>query len=221
MTATLPAAVLFDLDGTLVDSEDAWGAAAEELLVRDGLAMTAELGEALIGCSMEVAGTLLVAAGVRRSQQQVIDELVARVTELQRQQSPPWAAGAVALLALLREAGVPLALVTMSYRAMAERIAAQLPAGTFAVIVAGDDVDHGKPDPEAYLSAADALGVDVQDCVAFEDSIPGLTAAVAAGAATVAIAGPHPLTVPGVTAYWTTFVGVTLDDISTIERKHP
>lgn len=219
LRAGLPAAVLWDLDGTIVDSEDAWRIAAEEILARFGLAMSEALAEALIGSNMDVAAQHLAAAGVQLPEPLIVTELIDRVTQLQGTEAPPWRVGAVALLAELVGAGVPLALVTMSYRAMAEAIVGRLPVGTFTVIVAGDDVEHGKPHPEAYLAAAAALGVDPVDCVVFEDSLPGLTAAVSAGATAVAIAGPHPLTVPGVAAYWDTFVGRTLADIISIERK--
>jgi len=219
MTARLPAAVLWDLDGTIVESEDAWRVAAEEILARDGLVMSPALAEALIGSTMDVAAHHLAAAGVQLPEALIVTELIDRVTRLQREESPPWRAGAVELLAELVGAGVPLALVTMSYRTMAEAIVARLLSGTFGVIVAGDEVELGKPHPEAYLTAAAALGVDPGDCVVFEDSLPGLTAAVAAGATAVAMAGPHPITVPGVAAYWNSFVGRTLADILSIERK--
>jgi len=218
MSATLPAAVLWDLDGTIVDSEDAWAVAAAGILARDGLVMTPALAEALIGTNMDVAAQHLAAAGVRLPEPLIVTELIERVTALQGTEAPPWRIGAVELLAELVGAGVPLALVTMSYRQMAEAIVARLPTGTFDVIIAGDDVEHGKPHPEAYLAAAAALGVDPGDCVVFEDSVPGLTAAIAAGTTAVAIAGPHPIAVSGTAAYWTTFVGRTLADITSIER---
>src|SRR5690606_19555637 len=82
----------------------------------------------------------------------------------------PWRPGALELLDDLYLAGVPCALVTMSWRRFVDPVLAALPTGTFAVVVTGDEVDHGKPHPEPYLRAAHALGVAPEDCVAIEDS---------------------------------------------------
>jgi HAD superfamily hydrolase (TIGR01509 family) len=99
----------------------------------------------------------------------------------------PWRPGARELLFALADAGVPCALVTMSYRRLADAVVSQLPAGSFRIIVAGDDVKHGKPHPEAYLTAAERLGVAPQDCVAIEDSLTGVTSAQAAKVPTLAV----------------------------------
>ena len=69
-----------------------------------------------------------------------------------------------------------------------------LPEGTFAAVITGDEVEHGKPHPEPYLAAARALGVQVGDCVAIEDSPTGVCSAVAAGVPTIAV--PHVVPVP-------------------------
>ena len=90
--------------------------------------------------------------------------------------------------------GVPCALVTMSYARLAAAVTAQLPPGTFAAVVTGDQVRHGKPDPEAYLTAAARLGVPPGDCLAIEDSPAGVASAEAAGTAVVAV--PHVVPVP-------------------------
>ena len=94
----------------------------------------------------------------------------------------PWRPGARELLEALRQASVPTALVTMSMRSMADDVVRAIPFEAFDVIVTGDAVDNAKPHPEPYLAAAAALGVDVHDCVAIEDSPAGLTSAWSAGA---------------------------------------
>ena len=103
----------------------------------------------------------------------------------------PWCPGARELLVALHEAEVPLALVTMSYARFVAPILQQLPPETFSVIVTGDQVANGKPHPEPYLTAAAALGVPPAECVAIEDSLTGLGAAVASGAAAIGV--PHQL----------------------------
>ena len=216
----MPAAVLWDLDGTLVDSEETWGIVADAMLAEAGLEMTPELGSALIGANMDVAGTLLSRAGLRGTSEAIADHLVAEVLRRQQEEPPPFRAGARSVLATLVAAGVPLALVTMSYRAQADLVVAGLPRGTFSAVIAGDEVANGKPHPEAYLRAAIALGVAPADCVAVEDSIPGATAAVAAGTATVVLAGPHPVEVAGIAARWVSLVDRTPTDFSRALEAH-
>src|SRR5690606_12389082 len=97
------------------------------------------------------------------------------------------------LLVALREAAVPCALVTMSYRQLAEPVVALAPEGAFQALVCGDDVERGKPHPEPYLRAADLLGVDVERCVAIEDSPTGIASARAAGAATLGVEAVVPV----------------------------
>jgi HAD superfamily hydrolase (TIGR01509 family) len=119
----------------------------------------------------------------------LIDRVVADV-----ERSVVWRPGARELLEGLRAAGVPCALVTMSWTRLADAVVSVLPAGSFAAVVTGDQVRHGKPHPESYLEAARRLGVDPGDCIAIEDSQTGVASAQAAGAAVVAV--PHVVPVP-------------------------
>ena len=89
---------------------------------------------------------------------------------------------------------MPCALVSASYRILLEAALDQLPEGTFAVSVAGDEVTQGKPHPEPYEKACAALGVEARNCVVFEDSITGARSGNAAGALVVAV--PHRVDVP-------------------------
>src|SRR5699024_10973882 len=93
------------------------------------------------------------------------------------------------LLAELRAEAVPCVMVTMSYRRLAEAVIASCPADSFVGLICGDEVSAGKPDPEPYLKGAGLLGLDPADCVALEDSKPGLASAEAAG--TIAVGVPH------------------------------
>ena len=108
--------------------------------------------------------------------------------------SVPWRPGALELLTALHDAGVPNALVTMSWRPLTDLVVSLVPPGVFDVVVTGDAVGHGKPHPEPYLTAARLLGVEASDCVAIEDSPAGVASAVAAGVPTIAV--PHVVPVP-------------------------
>ncbi|GAA2727962.1 HAD family hydrolase [Cellulomonas aerilata] len=188
----LPPAVLWDMDGTLLDTEPYWMAAETELVEAHGGTWSHEAGLALVGQPLEVSAQLLRDAGVDLPVSEIVDFLVDRVVaEVARE--VPWQPGARELLTALAEADVPCALVTMSYRRLAEPFAAAAPAGVFRTIVAGDEVTHGKPHPEAYLTAAARLGVDPSRCVAVEDSPTGIGSALAAGARTIGVEVMVPL----------------------------
>ncbi|MGN6444142.1 HAD family hydrolase [Amnibacterium sp.] len=211
----LPSAVLWDMDGTLVDTEPFWFAAETELVGRFGGTWTHSQAITLVGSGLRDGARVLQDHGVAMTVDEIVDWQTDFVTG--RLVAPlPWRPGALALLSGLRDAGVPTALVTMSVRRMAEAVAAALPFGGFDVIVAGDDVALPKPDPEAYLLAADRLGVDVRTCVAIEDSPPGLAAAVASGAATVGV--PHHAVLPDGDRWrlWATLDGRGPEDLAAV-----
>jgi HAD superfamily hydrolase (TIGR01509 family) len=215
----LPAAVLFDMDGTIVDTEPYWMRAETELVHAWGGTWTHDDGLALVGNGLEVSAAVLQSRGVDLDIATIIDKLTDRVTEQIAEVGIPWRPGAQQLLRSVRDGGVKTALVTMSFRRMAEQIASYIPFEPFDVIVAGDEVGNPKPHPEAYLTAAHRLGVDVTACVAIEDSLGGLAAAVAAG--TVAIGVPHlvPLPETGEHTIWATLEGRGLDDLTALARE--
>jgi len=186
------AAVLWDMDGTLVDTEPYWTVAELALAERYGGTWSA-------GRSLEVVGFDLLDAGrymrehmgIDVEPEQIVEELLDSVVA-QVRRAVPWRPGARELLAALRSDGVPCALVTMSYTRFVEPILAGLPADTFAAVVTGDTVDRGKPHPEPYLTAARLLDVLAGECLAIEDSDPGATSASAAGCTVLCV----PLHVP-------------------------
>ncbi|WP_336921201.1 HAD family hydrolase [Aquipuribacter sp. SD81] len=183
----LPAAVLWDMDGTLVDSEPYWIEAETDLVRDHGGRWTHEDGLALVGNPLLVSGRMLVErSGIDLAPEQVVEALVARMAERLRTDAP-FRPGARELLLACAAAGVPNALVTMSYAVLADAVVETLPAGTFATVVTGDAVTHGKPHPEPYLLAARRLGVEPAACVAVEDSVPGVASATAAGCRVVAV----------------------------------
>jgi len=187
---SLPAAVLWDMDGTLIDSEPLWFAAEMELTARFDVPWTTQDATELVGAAMTYSAGVFQARGVALSVPEIVDALTASVAAGVRREVP-WQPGAREALELVRSAGIPLALVTSSYRTLAEPFATA--AGVFDVVVAGDDVERPKPDPEPYLTAARLLGVPVEACVAVEDSRSGVASALASGARTLAVDGVQPV----------------------------
>lgn len=188
-----PAAVLWDLDGTLVDTEPLWLAAEHELAARSGKSWTEEDGLKLVGSDLMDAGRFLRDhLELDMTAEQVVDYMVANVAARLHAEPIVWRPGARELIEALDAEGIPQALVTMSYVDIAGPVAAQLP---FGAVVTGDAVTHGKPHPEPYLTAAAQLGVEVSDCVAIEDSGTGANSANAAGCQVLVV--PHMVNVPG------------------------
>lgn len=183
--ATPPAAVLWDMDGTLIDSEPYWIAAETELAARFGVAWSHEDGLQLVGNPLTLSAQILIDRGVDLPVPDVIDYLLARVTA-QVRECTPWQPDARALLDATVAAGVPCALVTSSYAMLADAFVSRAP-DAFAVVVSGDQVAEGKPHPEPYLTAAARMGVPIERCVAVEDSPAGVASALASGAATLAV----------------------------------
>jgi HAD superfamily hydrolase (TIGR01509 family) len=216
----LPAAVLWDMDGTLVDTEPYWIAAEHELVAEHGGTWTDEHARALIGSPLLVSGAYIrTQGGVDLPPEEIVEQLLDRVVAAVRGHVP-WRPGVARLLAELADAGVPCALVTMSYARLVEAVTDQLPAGTFAAVVTGDEVRHGKPHPEAYLTAAARLGVAPRDCLAVEDSVPGVASAAAAGVPVVAV--PHVVPVPPGPGHVvvTTLVGTTVPELYALAAAH-
>lgn len=188
---TSPAAVLWDLDGTLVDTEPLWMAAETALAARHGAVWTEEDGLALVGSDLLDAAVIIESRiGSGLAPQQIVDHLVDELGAAMRRDQP-WRPGAPELVRALAADGVPQALVTMSYRSIAAPVVEALP---FDAVVTGDEVSRGKPHPEPYLAAARMLGVDPADCLAVEDSATGAASADAAGCVVLVV--PHMVAVP-------------------------
>lgn len=216
----LPDAVLWDMDGTLVDTEQYWMAAEGALVERFGGTWTHEQALTLVGQGLETSATILQGAGVRMAAHEIVDHLTTEVMRALEEYGPPLRPGAAELLDALRAAGVRCALVTMSLRRMAELVVEGLPGGSFELIVSGDDATRPKPYPDAYLQASAALGVDPARTVAIEDSPTGVRAAVAAGIPTVGVPLMVSLEGSGADALWPTLEDRTPSDIAAFWSAH-
>ncbi|WP_406635357.1 HAD family hydrolase [Amycolatopsis sp. WGS_07] len=215
---TLPRAVLLDLDGTLIDTEELYLEVADELLGAHGLALSEEARIAAIGSSMETLAALVRATGLDLSAEAVIEDIVAGVVTRLRE-SVPWRDGARDFLAALAGAGIRVGLVTMSYRVVVDRVLRDVGFGFFAVVVSGDDVAEGKPAPEAYARAAGLLGVDPSDCVAVEDSQTGAASARRAGMWVIGAPFYRPLPADAVDELWDSLVGRRVEDLINRPRR--
>lgn len=184
-----PQAVLWDFDGTMVDSSEHWFAAEVEVMRGLGASWTLADSHALEGVNLVDGLTFMLARAGRPELDPTpfVDQLVVAAAASMGRAEPKWRPGVEALLAELRRADLPLGLVTASYAPILDAALAHLPRGTFATVVPGDAVTRGKPHPEPYLTACARLGVDPRRVIVIEDSVTGVAAGRAAGSFVVAI----------------------------------
>ena len=213
-------AVLWDMDGTLVDTEPYWMRSEEELVAEHGGAWTDEDATKLVGLGLDTSARILQGAGVRMDEDAIINHLTDQVTYKLATEGVPFRPGARELLADLKAAGIKTALVTMSLRRMAAEVVSLIDFDAFDIILAGDDVTRPKPFPDPYLMACKALGVSPDECVALEDSPNGVASAVAAKISTIGIPHIVPLDDTGVTETRTTLAGVTTADLLAFHERH-
>jgi HAD superfamily hydrolase (TIGR01509 family) len=215
-------AVLFDMDGTLVETEELWGEAMTALAVQLGGVFSAGARERTVGTSMPVAmGILYADLGLERSEQQLRDDVhwvENETAALMTSRGMPWRPGARQLLTVVRDAGLATALVTTTPRRIAtivlDRIAAELGSSPFDVTVCGDEVPARKPDPAPYRQAMTALGVDPRSSLVIEDSLVGVTAGLAAGAAVLGVPSLQPLETQSGLVLRESLQGLTVDDLA-------
>lgn len=191
-----PAAVLFDLDGTLIDSEDLWWDAECHVVDGWGGTWTREDQAHCLGGPLErVTEYMADRTGAPVEAEEIGRRLLDAMEAHLRSGDLLWRPGARELLVECRRAGIPTALVSASHRrlldAVADAVAHQpgVPRPAFDVTVAGDEVDEGKPHPEPYLAAARLLDVPVDRCIVIEDSPTGVASGQASGAFVLAV--PH------------------------------
>jgi HAD superfamily hydrolase (TIGR01509 family) len=201
------------MDGTLVDTEPYWFEVEFELVAEFGGTWSEADALSLVGFDLlDSAHALRTRGGVELDPVEVVERMIDGVAQRVAERLP-WRPGAAELLAACVAAQIPCAMVTMSWRRLADAVIASAPSGSFAASITGDEVRRGKPDPEPYRAAAAALGLDAADCVAIEDSPTGVASALAAGCATLGVPHVVPLaTAPGLTLV-DSLVGVSVADL--------
>ena len=190
-------AVLFDMDGTLVDSEKLWDVAMHAFYAQKGGVLTDAVRETTVGGSaenvMRIVFDDLGLDPTPESMAESADWLHDYTGEL-FEQGLPWRPGAQELLQTLAASEIPLALVTNTRRTLTEQALKTIGSHYFTVTVCGDEVPDGKPHPAPYLRAAELLGVAAEDCLAIEDSVTGAQSADAAGCVVLVV--PNDVAVP-------------------------
>jgi HAD superfamily hydrolase (TIGR01509 family) len=220
---TLPAAVLWDMDGTLTDTEKLWDAPLYEFMELMGRRLTLEQRLATIGNSMSAVCTMLLEFAGREPTPKAIEDTSIWITNRMDEifaEGIPLRPGAAAALRLGRDAGIPMALVTSAERGLTETILDTLGRHFFDVTICGDEVDgRNKPHPEPYLRAARLLGVDPDACVAIEDSRTGATAAAAAGCTVIVVPCEAAVEPEADWQLRDSLIGLELTDLSHAMRK--
>lgn len=194
MSEPWPRAVLWDLDGTLVETEPAWMESEYALAAKYGGDWTDADALSLVGHDLRDSSLYIrERMGLELEPDAIVEELLDGVIASLSSQVP-WRPGALELLGELERAGIPCGLVTMSYRRFVAPILEALPVGHFDVVVTGDAVRQGKPHPEPYLTALTGLGLDPGDVLVIEDSETGTRSAEAAGCPVLVV--PSAVAVP-------------------------
>jgi HAD superfamily hydrolase (TIGR01509 family) len=211
------AAVLWDMDGTLVDSERLWDVSLADLAAHLGGRLSVATREDLVGSSLpRSVATVRVEVGLDPDDAAAVaadGRWLLERTKVLFARDLPWRPGAREALVTVRAAGLPTALVTSTYRELTDVALDTIGRGFFDVTVCGDEVPATKPDPAPYRRAADLLGVDPAACVAVEDSPTGTRSAVAAGATVLVV--PAEVAVPEGErrVLRDSLVGLTVDDL--------
>jgi HAD superfamily hydrolase (TIGR01509 family) len=202
------------MDGTLVDTEPYWIEVEYALVAEFGGTWSQAHALNLVGNDLLVSAEYIREhGGVDLPAPEIVERLLDGVIE-RIEKRVPWQPGAVELLAELGRAGVPCALVTMSYERFVAPVLASLPEGTFATVVTGDRVTVGKPHPEPYLRAASALGVDPAGCIAIEDSNTGAKSAEAAGCTVLVVPNHVPVLEGDRRVFVDSLVGMTPEGLA-------
>jgi HAD superfamily hydrolase (TIGR01509 family) len=184
-------AVFFDMDGLFANSEPLWLEGETELMARYGHVWTHEDQVHCLGGPLTRVGDYMFSLVSAQSPQfftKTLVEIVVAKLAAGTQLMP----GAQKLARVLKESGVPIAMVSASPRNIVNAVLSGVDHD-FATTISSDDVKKTKPDPEGYLKAAEFFGVDITNCLVFEDSLTGVAAATASGAFLIAV--PHFVTV--------------------------
>ena len=214
--------VLFDMDGTLLDSEKLWDVALEDLATELGGDLSPRARRHMVGSSLARSIAIMHDdLGIDADPESSGAYLTERAAELFRT-ALVWKPGAQQLLHAVHDAGVPAALVTSTNRRPLTEIALDtLGRELFAASVCGDEVIHPKPHPEPYLTAAALIGADPEQCVAIEDSPLGIAAAEAAGCVVLAVPSEVAIEPAPTRTVRDSLVGVTVQQLAALVRSSP
>jgi HAD superfamily hydrolase (TIGR01509 family) len=211
-------AVLFDMDGTLLDSEKVWDVALDDLATWLGGDLSPSARERMVGSSLARSVAILHAdLGIEADPESSAAYLTERVAELFRTDLV-WKDGALELLRAVNEAGIPAALVTSTHRRLTEIALDTMGRQHFTATVCGDEVRRPKPNPDPYLRAAELLGVRADRSVAIEDSPVGIAAAEAAGCAVLAVPSEVEIEQAPTRTIRHTLADVTVADLAAMVR---
>lgn len=192
-------AVLFDMDGTLIDSEPLWQRTEAKIVASFGKVWTEEDGEALTGNSLFDSASLMIKLkSLPLTPKTAVEMMVANMHEFYVLEGVPWIPGARELLSDLASAQIPTALVSASYDLLVRDVCASAPQGSLEVMVTGSEPNmRQKPSGDPYRLAASRLNVPIENCLVVEDSAPGLAAGQDAGARLALVRSTE---VPGIPA---------------------
>ena len=210
------AAVLWDMDGTLLDSEPIWDIAVEQFTLRHRILLTPALRESTLGNSLPDAITKVhdAAEVPTRDRDMAGDSrwVIDHVAELFAQ-GLPWRPGAADALDMLLDVGVPSVLVTNTIRELTDVALDTLGRHRFAATICADEVVAGKPQPYVYLRAAELAGRRPGECLAVEDSPTGTIAATSAGCPTLVVPSAVPVPKGSLRSFRATLAGLTFGDL--------
>jgi len=206
--------VLFDMDGTLLDSEKLWDVALADLAAWLGGELSAAARDRMVGSSLGRSVAILHGdLGVEADPESSACYLTDRMAELLATDLV-WRPGAAEFLESVHASGLPTALVTSTHRRLTDIALATIGPEHFAVTVCGDEVERPKPHPDPYRKAVGLLGVDAARSVVIEDSPLGVTAAEAAGCVVVAVPSEVPIEPAPTRTVWPTLAGRDVDDLT-------
>lgn len=182
-------AILFDMDGTLVNSEPLWLLCEKELMAGYGYSWTENDQANCLGGPLDRVGRYMYEmAGKVETPEFFTNSLISLMVNA-LEEGAELMDGAEELITLCEREKIPVALVSASPRILVDAVLRRIPSHQFHVSVSSDDVKKGKPDPEGYLAAAKLLDINIKEALILEDSLTGVTAASASGGWVVAI--PH------------------------------
>lgn len=214
------AAVLWDMDGTLIDSEPLWIEQERELMDSLGAVWTHEDAIHCIGGPMTRVDAYMRSKLPHIHQDSFPPLELARLLlermEVRLSQKVPFTSGSFELISEMKSLGIPLALVSASTRPLMDAALKSIGEDIFHVTISDSEVTRSKPDPEGYLKAAHSLSVDITNCLVIEDSITGMNAAIASGAWVLGL--PHVAELPHAekVVHRQTLEGLALSELSSM-----